>query len=86
VRLEAGRLALDLPPGVTRDEAIAWNAGFEAEKGLTVSPEGEVRFHGELRRLIAGHRPSLAEGFPVSALEAICGEMLGLREELLAAA
>jgi hypothetical protein len=84
VALEGGKVELDLPVGLAREEAIEWNAGFEADKGLTVSPAGEVRFHGELLRLLAQHRPSLAGGFPVSALEAICEDMLALREQLLA--
>jgi hypothetical protein len=85
VALRSGRLELDLPSGLTREEAISWNASFEMAKGLTVSPQGDVRFHGELRRLIAQHRPSLAEGFLVGELEKVCEEMLGLREALLAA-
>jgi hypothetical protein len=84
VVLREGKLELDLPAGLMRDEAISWNAGFEAANGLTVSPQGEMRFHGELRRLLGLHRPSLAAGFPVTALEAACEEMLGLRDELLA--
>jgi hypothetical protein len=86
VALRAGKLELDLPTGITREDAVSWNAGFEAEKGLTVSPNGEARFHGELRRLIGQHRASLAEGFPVGSLEEVCDELLGLREELLATA
>jgi hypothetical protein len=85
VMLRGGKLELDLPPGLGREEAISWNASFEAEKGLTVSRGGAVRFHGELRSLLGRHRTALADGFQVGALEEVCKDMLGLREELLAA-
>lgn len=86
VRLVEGRLELDLPPGLAREEAIAWNASFEAANGLVVSPEGKATFTGLLGGAIAGHLPQLQDGFDVRELEAVCETLLGLREMLMRSA
>lgn len=86
VRLVEGRLELDLPPGLAREEAIAWNASFEAANGLVVSPEGKATFTGVLGGAIAGHLPQLRDGFDVRELEAVCETLLGLREMLMRSA
>lgn len=82
VKLAAGRLELDLPPGVTRDDAIAWNLAFEQANGLVVEPGGTARFTGRLRDEIGRHRPALRDGFRLSDLEAVSEELLTLRAEL----
>lgn len=86
VRLAEGRLELDLPPGLVREEAIAWNASFEAANGLVVSPEGKASFTGTLGGRIAGHIPELRDGFEIGELEAVYGTLLGLREMLMRSA
>ena len=84
VKLVDGRLELDLPAGVGRDEAIAWNESFEQENGLSVSPGGDVVFNGVLGSELARHVPDLAKGFAIRDLEAVCLELLTLRDRLLA--
>lgn len=86
VRLVRGRLELDLPLGLAREEAIAWNASFEATNGLVISPEGKVTFTGILGGAIAGHLPELRDGFDARELEAVCEMLLGLREMLMRSA
>lgn len=86
VRLLEGRLELDLPPGLAREEAIAWNASFEAANGLVVSPEGKASFTGTLGGWITGHIPELRDGFEIGELEAVYGTLLGLRETLMRSA
>ena len=86
VKLVGDRLELDLPPGLAREEAIAWNASFEAANGLVVSPNGKVNFTGILGGAIAGHIPELRDGFEVRELEAVCETLLGLRETLMRSA
>ncbi len=86
VKLVGGRLELDLPAGLAREEAIAWNASFEAANGLVVSPEGRASFTGLLGGRIAGHIPELRDGFDVRDLEAVCETLLGLRETLMRSA
>lgn len=83
VKLVGGWLELDLPPGLAREEAIAWNASFEAANGLVVSPEGKASFTGVLGGRIAGHIPELRDGFDVRDLEAVCETLLGLRDTLM---
>lgn len=83
VRLAGGRLELDLPRGLGREEAIAWNASFEAQNGLIVSADGTATFTGILGGRIAGHVPELREGFDVRDLEAVCETLLGLRATLM---
>lgn len=83
VKLVGGRLELALPPGLLREEAIAWNTSFEASNGLVVSSDGTATFTGILGGRIAGHIPELRDGFDVHELEAVCETLLGLREMLM---
>lgn len=83
VALSGRDLRLALPPGLARDDAIAWNAGFEARSGLVV--EGaRIRYTGLLEQRLREHAPSLAQGFAVADLETVCREMLDLRGRLSA--
>ncbi|RXT56030.1 hypothetical protein B6S44_08090 [Bosea sp. Tri-44] len=83
VRLTDGTLEPDLPDGVAQAEAIAWNASFEEENGLVVSPEGKASFTGLLGDRLADHIPALRNGFFVGELEAVCEELLQLRAALM---
>ncbi|HEY5796276.1 MAG TPA: hypothetical protein VIU82_14810 [Bosea sp. (in: a-proteobacteria)] len=85
VRLVDGRLDLDLPPGIAAAEAIAWNASFEEENGLVVSPEGKASFTGLLGDRLADHIPALRNGFALRDLETVCEELLALRSALMKA-
>jgi len=77
-----GRLDLDLPMGITRDEAIAWNAAFEEINGLIVDGSGKAHFTGLLRERLQAAGSSLATGFHVGDLEAVTSEMQALRARL----
>lgn len=84
VKLVGGRrLELDLPPELSREEAIAWNASFEAQRGLVISLEGKATFTGSLGQSLASHIPALRDGFGVRDLEAICETLLELRSALM---
>lgn len=84
VRLTAeGTLGLDLPPGLAESEAVAWNASFEAQNGLVVSAEGQAGFTGILGARLGEHVPALRGGFAVRELEAVCEELLRLRDALM---
>lgn len=84
VTLSGGRLDLDLPEGLARADAIAWNAAFEQANGLVVSTDGRVSYTGVLQERLADHDRQLADGFHVSELEQICERMLALRERISA--
>lgn len=83
VVLSAGKMTLDLPPGVSADEAVAWNRAFEERNGLTVEADGKVAYTGRLREGLAAHDAKLAEGFHIDDLEAVCTKMLALRDRLM---
>ncbi|MGO4741036.1 hypothetical protein AB4099_31230 [Bosea sp. 2KB_26] len=85
VRLTDGALELDLPNAVAEAEAIAWNASFEEENGLVVSPQGHVSFTGILGDRLADHVPALRKAFPVRELEVVCEDLLQLRFALMTA-
>ena len=82
VAWRGGEFALDLPPSLTRAEAIRWNAGFEEESGLVIESDGRARYTGALRDRLATLSPTLAEGFAVRDLEAVHEAMNALRLRL----
>jgi hypothetical protein len=82
VRLQDRQLALDLPAGVTVENAVAWNAAFERNSGLLIDAEGNVQYTGRLQESLREHSPTLAGGFQVKDLESVYLEMLRLREML----
>lgn len=82
VRLEGGALKLDLPSGLSEQDAIGWNEAFEVRKGLTV--EGTtVRYHGKLRELLAEAGTSHADGFDLADLEQVCADLIVMRDRLM---
>ncbi|MEZ5730684.1 MAG: hypothetical protein R3E48_23545, partial [Burkholderiaceae bacterium] len=83
VSFDGTRLDLDLPPGLTKASAIAWNEQFETVNGLVVDG-GIARYTGLLRERLAAWSPSLAAGFAVGDLEAVYLEMRELRSRLIA--
>ncbi len=86
VTIKNRQIALDLPEGVTEEEATAFNVGFELENGLTVDEAGNLRYHGPLLKALEGYSPELAAGFNVRDLETVYPEMERLRERLTAGA
>jgi hypothetical protein len=82
VKLQAGKLHLDLPSGLTRAEAIAWNLHYEEESGLVITAGGRAVYTGILRERLAAHSPALAEGFQVGDIADVYRAMLSLRSRL----
>jgi hypothetical protein len=82
VRLRGGTLDLDLPSGLTRNEAIAWNLRYEEESGLVVAADGRATYTGILRELLAAHSPELAGGFAVRDIAEVHRAMNDLRSRL----
>jgi hypothetical protein len=81
VRLRAGTVELDLPPAVTRTEAIAWNLRYEQESGLVVE-SGRASYTGRLRELLAAVSPDLAAGFDVRDIDEVYRATHTLRMQL----
>ena len=82
VAWQGGRLDLALPTGLGREEAVVWNARFEAENGVAVGADRRVRYTGRLYERLREAAPSLAEGFPIGELETVYTEMAALRARL----
>jgi hypothetical protein len=81
VKLVDGQLQVDLPKGLSLADAIAWNAAFEARNGLTVDGSG-AHYHGPLRELLEEEGSVHAAGFEVADIEAVCADLLRLRDDL----
>jgi hypothetical protein len=84
VRLTAGRLDLDLPAALSREEAIAWNRSYEEASGLVVGPEGQATYTGALRERLAAFSTEIAAGFHVRDIAEACRSMSDLRSRLQA--
>jgi hypothetical protein len=81
IALRGRRIVLDLPEGIDRDAAVAWNVQFEAESGLVIDPDGRAHYTGRLREVLNAESPDIAAGFD---LEQAWGAMSVLRERMLA--
>ena len=84
VALQNGRMALDIPHGLDRTAAIAWNSAYETENGLLVAADGRARYTGRLYQALRAESPDIAAGFHVADLEQTCQAMSALRARLLA--
>jgi hypothetical protein len=84
VSFSVGRLDLDLPARLTREEAIAWNLSYEEESGLVVGPDGRADYTGVLRERLAAVSPEIAGGFHVRDLVDVSRAMSDLRSRLQA--
>ena len=62
VAIEGGGIALDLPPGVALDDAIAFNNHQGRRDGVErISPDGTLQYTEAVRQAVAGLDPALAE-------------------------
>lgn len=82
VVLHNGALDLDLPPGLSRDAAIDWNAAFERRDGVAVSADGCVRYSGRVERTLRTVSPDIADGFMMRDFAAADAALTALRERL----
>ncbi|WP_103872848.1 hypothetical protein [Bosea lathyri] len=82
VRLVQGELQLDLPEGIGAEEAIAWNAAFESKSGLIVRQDGHATYTGATKSRLAAHGFDYSDGFHVSQIEDVSGELDRLRKRL----
>ena len=82
VACDGGELRLALPDGVSREEAVSWNAAFERENGLYVDEEGMAHFTGIMHDGLKAHSPDLAAGFAVRDIDAVYEAFIELQERL----
>ena len=82
VAWSGGALALDLPRGLEREEAVRWNRSFEERSGLVAGADGKAHYTGVLYERLRAVSPTLAEGFAMRDLEEVYREMAALRARL----
>ncbi|QPC44567.1 hypothetical protein HW532_18805 [Kaustia mangrovi] len=83
VRLEEGTLRLNLPDGLTQEEAVSWNAAFEATNGLVVEGR-EARYTGALKAVLKRWDFPHADGFALEELDTVHRDLSALRNRLSA--
>ena len=81
VTVRGSELALRLPPGVSRDEAIEFNQRAALADGVVVEGGG-VRFGPAATAELERFAPALAAGFPVAELASATAELHALRDRL----
>jgi hypothetical protein len=81
VTVDEKGVTLDLPSGMSREEAIAWNRQFEAKDGVSVQG-GRVVYADHARELLRKYNPAIAEGFAAADVEAAAAELTALRQSL----
>lgn len=84
VRVAGGAVALDLPPGVTEDDAVARNQRWAELDGVRVDRDGTVALSATGRAALAPYRTPFADGFAAGDVEAVCEEVVALRSRLRA--
>ncbi|MFF7564478.1 hypothetical protein [Streptomyces pseudovenezuelae] len=72
---------LDLPSGLTEQEATEWNQRVGTGDGVTVH-DGRVRFTGPPPAAVTADVPALAQGFAASALDEVQAELKAVRDRL----
>ena len=80
--LRQGVLDLDLPPGLSRDAAIDWNAAFEKRNGVVVSADGRVQYTGRVEETLRAVSPDIAAGFMMREFAAADLALSQLRDRL----
>lgn len=73
---------LNLPSGLSEQEAIAWNRQFETLDGASVASDGRVWYHEKARAAVGQFDTSIAEGFHVDDLESAYESLAALRKHL----
>ena len=84
IALKGGRIGLDLPEGLDREAAIAWNGRFEAENGLVIGTDGRARYTGRLHDALKAESPDSRPDLHVADLEQVWQAMGALRDRMLA--
>jgi hypothetical protein len=71
VRIDRGEVTLDLPPGLTEEQAVRFNQQQSLADGVEkIDPDGTIHFTETAREAVAAIDPGLAEPLEISELEA----------------
>jgi hypothetical protein len=70
VRIDNQAVALDLPPGVTADEAIAFNQRMSSGDGVDhIDDDGTVHFTSACQEAVADIAADIAEPLPIDEID-----------------
>lgn len=76
VRIDKGEIALDLPPGLTEEQAVRFNDQQALADGVErIDDDGTVHFTASCREAIAAVDPGLADPLEVGDLEARAAQL-----------
>jgi hypothetical protein len=76
VRIDRGEVTLDLPPGLTEEEAVRFNEQQARADGVEkIDADGTVHFTAAAREAVAAIDPGLAEPLEISDLQARADEL-----------
>jgi hypothetical protein len=76
------KVELDLPAGLTQTEAIEANQSAARAEGVSIEPDGTVRFHGRTQDSLRRHSPVLSQGFHASDLATVVTSFTDLQTRL----
>jgi hypothetical protein len=82
VAIRDGEVRLDLPPDMTRSQAVEWNQRMAAKDGVIVRPDGRVVHPPRTAQALEPYLPHLAAGFDADDTSRVAAELLGLRRRL----
>lgn len=78
-----GEVTLNLPDGISAEDAIDFNGQCAANEGTTViDNNGFIAFGEKARAALAAHAPSLANGFAIRELDDVVAQFMDLRARL----
>ncbi|GAA3150111.1 hypothetical protein GCM10010521_42050 [Streptomyces rameus] len=84
VRVRDRQITLDLPHGITRKEAIAWQQRMAGLDGVVVTSSGRIHLGPRAASALAGHLPGDCAGRPTDSVRELTGQLLDLRDTLRA--
>lgn len=81
VRIANGAIALNLPAGLSRTQAVEWNTEAGRRDGIEVR-DGQVSYTPKAIAALEPHLPEIANGWPAYALEEVTDQFCALRKRL----
>jgi len=82
VMVSKAGVEIDLPTGLTLQDAMAWNRQFEVLDGVSVHADGRVAYSEHAQSCLHKYAPDLAQGFHVRDLERAADALAQLRARL----
>ncbi|MCQ4079082.1 hypothetical protein NGB36_00195 [Streptomyces sp. RB6PN25] len=82
VRIQDARVTLDLPNGLTPEEAVAWQLRMAEHDGVVVTPSGDARFGQRAQEALSEHLADVPECHRAPEVKVLALQLLSLREKL----